>query len=285
MLKEAAAVPTHDARRIVRTDLIRIEPPMTPRQRYVSRELIHFVGRDLPEKDQYALLMKILASGWMTHPPHDPDVSGHLTVNTDARISENQMYYPQIICFSDIPIGELDIHIQKFSRFGLSFRKSFLVQHGANPVFYIAKNATTRSAPSGGRREVEGREDRRTADRPAHRISLAEHFDETIREYHNLFQQLRDSLQRGELIDPVQRLFSIKEFLDDHIFSFLKFFDESKPEEDPENFYMEREWRILGNLRFTLGDIRRIILPESYAPRLREELPKYIGQITFVESP
>ncbi|WDT79667.1 MAG: hypothetical protein MPW14_21460 [Candidatus Manganitrophus sp.] len=46
---------------------------------------------------------------------------------------------------------------------------------------------------------------------------------------------------------------------------------------------MEREWRILGNLHFTLQDIRRIILPESYAPRLREELPKYIGQITFVE--
>ncbi|TAK06898.1 MAG: hypothetical protein EPO39_07780 [Candidatus Manganitrophaceae bacterium] len=258
---------------------------MTARQRYVSRELIHFVGRELPEKDHYPLLIKILTSGWLTHPPHDPDVSGHLTVNTDARISENGMYYPQITCFSDIPIGELDIHIQKFSRFGLSFLKSFLVQHGANPVFYIARNATTRPSPAGERRENEGREDRRVADRPASppRVTLAEHFDRTIGEYHHLFQQLRQWPQEGEIAGPIQRLFSIKDFLDYHVFSFLKFFDESKPENDPENYYMEREWRILGNLHFSLSDIRRIILPESYAARLREDLPKYVGQITFVE--
>lgn len=251
------------------------------RQRYVSQELIHFVGRGLSEKEQYALLIKILSSGWLTHAPHDPEVSGHLTVNTAARFSKNEMYYPQITSFSDIPIGELDIHIQKYSRFGLSFLKSFLVQHGANPVFYIAKNATTRFSPSTGRREIEGQDDRRAAERPAHQISLAEHFDQTIREYHDLFQQLRDA--QSELTGPLKRLFPIKEFLDDHIFSFLKFFDESKPETDPENYYMEREWRILGNVHFTLNDIRRIILPEPYASRLREDLPKYVGQITFAE--
>ena len=230
-------------------------------------------------------MIKILTSGWLTHPPHDPEISGHLSVNTDARISENEMYYPQITCFSDIPIGELDIHIQKFSRFGLSFLKSFLVQHGANPVFYIAKNATARFAPSGGRREIGGRDDRRATDRAAtsSRITLAEHFDRTIRDYHDLFQHLRDAMEKEKIAEPFQRLFSIKEFLDYHVFSFLKFFDESKPEKDPENFYMEREWRILGNLRFALDDIRRIILPESYATRLREDLPKYVGQITFVE--
>lgn len=238
---------------------------MATRQRYVSSELTHFVGRDLPEADQYQLLVQIISSGWLTHPPHDPTISGQLTVNTDARLSDNEMYFPQIISFSDIPIGELDIHIQKFSRFGLSFLKSFLVDEGANPVFYIAKNARSRD---------KGRADQ---------VTLAERFDQTTQEYHTLFRQLRDALEKPDLPDQLKRLLSIKEFLDYHIFSFLKFFDESKPEDDPEHFYMEREWRILGNLHFTLHDIRRIILPESYAARLREELPKYVGQITFVE--
>jgi len=258
---------------------------MTTRQHYISRELIHFVGKERSEKEQYALLIKILTSGWLTHPPHDPEVSGHLTVNTGARISENEMYYPQITCFSDIPIGELDIHIRKFSRFGLSFLKSFLIQQGANPVFYIAGNAITRFPPAEDRRENQSREERRAVGRPSPRvpkITLAEHFDQTIREYHDLFQKLRNTPE-DKMTDSLQRLFSIKEFLDYHVFSFLKFFDESKPETDPENYYMEREWRILGNIHFALSDVRRIILPEPYAARLREDLPNYVGQITFVE--
>ena len=227
--------------------------------------MTHFVGRDLPEADQYQLLIEIITSGWLTHAPHDPAISGRLTVNTDARLSDNEMYFPQIISFSDIPIGELDIHIQKFSRFGLSFLKSFLVEEGANPVFYIAKNARSRDKGRTGR------------------VTLAERFDQTIRAYHALFGGLRDSLGKSDLPGQLEQILSIKEFLDDHIFSFLKFFDASKPEDDPDHFYMEREWRILGNLGFTLQNIRRIILPESYAARLRKDLPKYVGQITFVE--
>jgi hypothetical protein len=45
---------------------------MTHSQRYVSSELSHFVGKGLPEDDQYNLLVnKILKPGWLTHPPHD----------------------------------------------------------------------------------------------------------------------------------------------------------------------------------------------------------------------
>ncbi|MDC4225865.1 MAG: hypothetical protein MPW15_16855 [Candidatus Manganitrophus sp.] len=100
-------------------------------------------------------MVQIITSGWLTHPPHDPTISGQLTVNTDARISDNEMYFPQIICFSDIPIGELDIHIQKFSRFGLSFLKSFLVEAGGQSGFLhrqkrtLARQGTNRSGYPG----------------------------------------------------------------------------------------------------------------------------------------
>ncbi len=262
---------------------------MSPAQRYVSKELTHFVGKNLPTtEDQYSLLVKILTSGWLTHPPHNPNVSANLVVNGKARISENEMYSPQVICFSDIPAGDLDVHIGKYSRFGLSFLKSFLVRKGANPVFYIARNSTV-SVPndlSDRNRRKEAFERSRTIGPEAFsdRVPRAAYFDKMIGEYHDLvltlFQQQQDP--SGVPAD-FHRFFDLRRFLDFHIFSFLKFFDDAKSDEDPENYYMEREWRMLGNLNFKLDDVRRVILPESYATPLRKDVPDYAGQLTFVD--
>lgn len=45
---------------------------------------------------------------------------------------------------------------------------------------------------------------------------------------------------------------------------------------------MEREWRQYGHVRFTLDDVRRVIVPEEYARPFRAALPNYVGQVTFV---
>lgn len=108
-----------------------------PEQRYISNELTHFVGRGLEEEAQYFLLLKILNSGWLTHPPHTPNISGGLSVETHGKISSNNMYNPQSVCFCDIPVSDLAIHMQKYSRFGLSFGKDFIVSKGGAPIFYI----------------------------------------------------------------------------------------------------------------------------------------------------
>ncbi len=78
-------------------------------------------------------------------------------------------------------------------------------------------------------------------------------------------------------------MMDLQRFLGFQVFSFVKFFDDAKSDEDPENFYMEREWRIIGNLNFSSADVRRVVLPESYARRLREDVPSYVGQITFLD--
>jgi hypothetical protein len=54
-----------------------------------------------------------------------------------------------------------------------------------------------------------------------------------------------------------------------------------KTEDDPENFYMEREWRSLRNIHFEIDDIHRIILPRSFSKRFRNDVPEYFGEITF----
>ena len=120
-----------------------------PTQRYVSPELTHFVGRRLSEDQQYSLLGNdILKAGWLMHPPIDgrqpnevlrgsPLVGGSRTPDVD----NTEAAYSQVICFCDIPVTDLEIHMTKYSRFGLSFLKPFLVDKGANPVLYVASNS------------------------------------------------------------------------------------------------------------------------------------------------
>jgi hypothetical protein len=62
-------------------------------------------------------------------------------VHADARLSDESMYATRVVCFCDIPLDVLEIHVSKFSRFGLSFKKEFLLQRGANPVSYIAEES------------------------------------------------------------------------------------------------------------------------------------------------
>jgi hypothetical protein len=46
----------------------------------------------------------------------------------------------------------------------------------------------------------------------------------------------------------------------------LKFFDARLPPDDERNYYMEREWRIMGGVSFSLSDVTRVLLMEEYSP-------------------
>lgn len=70
-------------------------------------------------------------------------------------------------------------------------------------------------------------------------------------------------------------------FLNSHVFPLIKPFCEDLDDDDPDNFYMEREWRLKGELEFQLADVRRVVLPESFAERFREDFPRFFGQVTF----
>jgi hypothetical protein len=80
------------------------------------------------------LLLAILRSGWLTHPPHNPAISGNLTVTGNALLSRNEMYAPEVVCFCDIPLSDVRIHVRKYSRFGVAFPRSFILQAGGAPV-------------------------------------------------------------------------------------------------------------------------------------------------------
>lgn len=246
---------------------------MPPVQRYVSNELSHFCGRGKGSLDaQFETLLQILRSGRIRYPL--PGVSEDipaigLVSNPNVRVTGHGMFEGHPICFCDIPIEDLSIHTTKYGRCGLSFPKAFLLPQGVNPVFYVAKDAVA------VRDELRG-----------------DRFDEGFVYYQNLHKRLQDAIHGGrenegtirpETIDP-DRLEELKlhTFLSFEVFSLLKFFDASRSDTDPENFYMEREWRTLQTVKFALDDVSRVFLPAEYARDLRSQVPDYHGQVTFV---
>jgi hypothetical protein len=218
------------------------------RQRYISDELTHFVGRRLPDEDRYGLLLKIFREGWLLAggPEGRRSEDGtRVRVFRGRALSSNEMIDPDVVCFCDIPASDLAIHTKKYGRFGVAFSKQYLLgKKGAAPVHYI---------PIG--------------------LRTAGHTGQwTFDEFGERVEKLR-----GTGLD------TLLSAIETQLWSFLKFFDSSKAEDDPDNYYMEREWRTLTSIQFSIEDVGRIILPREYGRRFRDDVPSYGGQVTFVE--
>jgi hypothetical protein len=256
-------------------------------QRYISTELTHFVGRGKAQEDQYALLVHILQLGWLTHPPHNPNISGNLSITSGASISANQMYSPEVVCFCDIPTEDLQIHTAKYSSFGLSLPKDLVARQGGAPVFYLPLNTRARASRGLSTPQLMAAISEGKIEDVYGEIPLGQLFDRMVPEYHAMMDLFRNLIMQTRETPGVpeehRRLHDLLHFLDFRLLSYVKFFDHSLADDDPSNFYMEREWRVVGNVQFTLSDVTRVLVPPSYGSRLRLDVPEFAGQVTFVE--
>jgi hypothetical protein len=223
----------------------------------------------LSEDQQYSLLVNdILKGGCLKFPPIDDSrctegLSGILPLVGGTRtpgVDDTEAAYSQRICFCDIPVTDLEIHMNKYSRFGLSFLKRFLIGKGANPVMYVAKNSPALSF----------RLPESTRDEPWPRKRVFERNIVLLEEYR------REN--RGKF--PM----NLEYFLDILVLPFVKYFDDSASDEHKANVYMEREWRVIGDVKFALADVHRVFMPERYAERFRADLPDYKGQLNFSDN-
>ncbi len=76
---------------------------------------------------------------------------------------------------------------------------------------------------------------------------------------------------------------AIENDLDFLVFGQLKFFTVGLAGDDPDSFYMEREWRVPEGFACRLDDIARVIVPREFADQLRSDMPEYSGPITIAE--
>src|SRR5260221_7271955 len=65
--------------------------------------------------------------------------------------------------------------------------------------------------------------------------------------------------------------------------AFIKFFDPAREQADLQNFYMEREWRVYGNVDFHMSNVSRVTLPGEYVGRFEADFPAYEGHVAKSE--
>ncbi|HNW80540.1 MAG TPA: abortive infection system antitoxin AbiGi family protein [Methanoregulaceae archaeon] len=243
-------------------------------QGYISEFLFHFVGRDILQKEeQYELLKKIISDGWISFYPHEKDLSfGIIDINSMSSRKLEEMVNPKCICFADIPIGDLSLHSSKYSKFGIGFRRDFLISKGANPVFYIEKNSTIFKNQAGTNDLV--------------KLTKNEYYQEYCSKtiWYFLMRYVgcveKNSAEKNKNME-LNDTWEILKFLV-NIFSHLKPWDDSLDESDPKNFYYEREWRTLNNVDFNLSDIEIICIPEEFKEKFSRDFPAYKGKVEIV---
>ena len=239
-------------------------------QQYISSELTHFVGSDLKNNrdGQYALLIKILREGKLIC----REGGGAIVIDPFSKLTSNRMIRPDGVCFCDIPLEGLAIHMKKYSSFGLAFSKSFLVAQGANPVFYIVKNSKFKL--------ISIRKHQGKYQNIVRFESRAKYFDKRFFEFYNCLEETKRALHNNGLdtrknASLIKRLENAGLFMSS-LFGYFKCFDASKPDKNKDNYYMEREWRLKKRLYFKIEDVQRIILPGSFQLRLQNEFPNFV---------
>jgi hypothetical protein len=292
---------------------------MADLQRYISRELSHFVGGRKAEEEQYQLLLHVLRTGWLLHKPFDPNQPRTARLDFSRPISRDKTIDYEVVCFCDIPISDLAIHVGKYSKFGLAFKKEFLIDKGACPVFYVPNDSPVPIQPDDLFPLVDF-VDRINEARGKGIVHRGLYFDASVRAILDLIVALDtfcwdDEANRyfkgvdasvfqdrfGQLLglsnaqvaavgnalkgkaEASRTIRRCTDFLVNWVFTFTKCFDAKQSFDHADNYYMEREWRIGNNVQFALSDVARVFFPASYATRFRADVPSYIGQITFID--
>jgi hypothetical protein len=271
------------------------------------------------DEDRFKLLVKILREGKLldgrslrrtikkpvsfldvvegdgTEVRHNYFAEPYFDTDLRAKLESNDFVRPDMVCFCDIPHEPshfFRIHTAKYNRFGVAFARGFLVRQGASPVFYVARSAATSMQLIGdggphadfyrdstypslfGEGQTRGRLF----------TDMATRILETIEHVGAVTQGALEKYERGQT-DPQAARLSMYRSIDlpimlfSYLFGYMKFFDPDLPEAHPDNFYMEREWRVLGLVRFELSNIARVFLPPEYVSRLREAVSEYTGPI------
>lgn len=261
---------------------------------YISDTLCHFVGRSMNSDDErFELLLKIIVEQQLKanlESPHNPVISSDIDYKGE-HLGE-VFRRCDCVCFCDIPDEMLEIHTSKYSSFGIGFSKTFLSKQGVHPVLYIPSNGKIIEYP-----------DTKTPHKP----SMA-YFLHLSRLFGSFMPILLYCIQENPLENQLSLLYSarsetrnminqwdskmVQHILNkesfDMLFSesvafgmflaYVKIFDETLDENDPNNYYMEREWRSITSINFSLADIEKIFLPNThYKDLFLKKFPDYKG--------
>lgn len=269
--RRSAAGPV-ESRRIAPVNGFALRHPLTTltgvaHPPYVSDDLVHFVGRGATsDEEAFDRLVTIIRGSWLQslnavlRGERDENAST-FEIKLGVPLSSNERYVPEMICFADIPEEALQIHTAKYRRFGLAFRKNFAISKGARPMLYV---------PFGARAEP-----------MAQKPDVSDDWNDLV----TVFQDEVDPLFGGRTAsEPVGHRAEwpatrIADWVGHELLAFMKFYDPNLADDDPENYYMEREWRTLRSVEFEVEDIARVYVASGFKERLSAEFPQLEAKV------
>lgn len=235
---------------------------------YASDELFHFVGHASPSDDiaNYGKLRKVIESNCISHSPHDGSW-GKVSYKTtwDNRLETEQLIVPSVTCYADIPFEALSIHTNKYGKFGIALPRWLLVKYGARPVTYIPMRSDDWQSINGLSllRDIE---------------AVVKGFKEQVVEKLEVEEESSRTLGKKpstteEAISAIDCIL-LKEFL-----AFIKPFNSELPTNHINNYYMEREWRKYGNIKFEDSQVSRVVVANGYKEKIVANYPAYEGRV------
>ena len=230
---------------------------------YTSKYLTHYVGRDKEPGAQFKRLCKIIDDGCLLQKGDEKRAAGNVEIDFDVPFSSDDMLQAEIVCFCDIPLKPelLRIHTKKYSQFGIAFDKKWMAERGANPVIYLAKGASCTDHHFPTKHPLRGTNRKDFFD-----LAVGDWFAEVM---HQRLVNKKDASQWPRMDN----------LLFWYLLCYCKFFDEGLKENNPDNYYMEREWRTVGEVKFSHDDIACIVLPRKYKKKYSAKFPNLKDKI------
>ncbi|MBC7990790.1 MAG: hypothetical protein H7Y19_14585 [Luteimonas sp.] len=172
-----------------------------------------------------------------------------------------------ISCFCDIPFEQLDIHTRKYGTFGVGISRKVLSECGARPVAYVPMPSS--------RPDVRGHS--LAADLRALIRGIQEHIHPP-----GPWSEESSRAVGAELLSEKAVIDELESVFNRELLAFLKFFDSDLPANDPENYYMEREWRKFMPMPLQLS-LQHVVVPQAYASRTLERYPQHREKLKTLE--
>ena len=260
---------------------------------YTSNKLIHFAGRSLQtDKERFELLIKIIRGGKLFANISNPD-RPQVSTSTNYNGERAGEIFEKIdcVCFCDIPDNALEIHTKKYSKFGIGFNRHYIASKGAHPVMYIPMNYNIKEIYE-------------TLDLPK---KPKDYFNKLSKRHNSMmlfliilnqlypystsinplrlqgFEKHLSYVQPDLINDILQgkshEILVAQQSAITDLLAYIKLFDETLDPNDEDNYYMEREWRILKSVEFNISNMESIYLPsKEYEEKFINIFPDYKGE-------
>lgn len=164
-----------------------------------------------------------------------------------------------ITCFADIPWESLGWHTDKYGMFGFGVSAAHLARVGARPVTYIPYDYSDI--------ETNGRGHGILDNITAEFIKLYKLVDA----YENRYNSKGEDGSRT--IDIKHRWSELMNILERDVAAYIKPYDRNLAINDLDYYYLEREWRLLGNVKIIPSQVPMIVVAKGYKERLEDEVP------------